>query len=89
MTQDSLDDILKTAEHKMTSAVEVLGRDLQSIRTGRATPALLDRIQVDYYGTATPIQRALTWKPLAKLTAGITYLRGSSDCMLAVAERPA
>ena len=54
-THDSLDDILKTAEHKMTTAVEVLGRDLQSIRTGRATPALLDRIQVDYYGTATPI----------------------------------
>jgi ribosome recycling factor len=47
MTQDSLDDILKTAEHKMTTAVDVLGRDLQSIRTGRATPALL--------GTATPI----------------------------------
>ena len=54
-THDSLDDILKSAEHKMTTAVEFLGRDLQSIRTGRATPALLDRIQVDYYGTATPI----------------------------------
>jgi ribosome recycling factor len=50
-----LDDILKTAEHKMTRAVEVLGQDLQSVRTGRASPALLDRIQVDYYGTATPI----------------------------------
>src|ERR1700682_4881678 len=55
MTQDSLDDILKSAEHKMTTAVEFLGRDLQSVRTGRATPALLDRIQVDYYGTPTPI----------------------------------
>jgi ribosome recycling factor len=54
-THDSLDDILKSAEHKMTSAVEVLGRDLQSVRTGRASPALLDRIQVDYYGTLTPI----------------------------------
>src|SRR5712671_1701238 len=54
-THDSLDGILKSAEHKMTTAVEFLGRDLQSIRTGRATPALLDRIQVDYYGTATPI----------------------------------
>src|SRR6202165_3011428 len=49
-----LDEILKTAKHKMTTAVEVLGRDLQSVRTGRATPALLDRIQVDYYGTPTP-----------------------------------
>jgi ribosome recycling factor len=55
MTQGSLDDILKTAEHKMTTAVEILSRDLGSVRTGRATPALLDRIQVDYYGSLTPI----------------------------------
>ncbi len=53
--QDSLDDILKSAEHRMTSAVEILGRDLQSVRTGRASPTLLDRIQVDYYGSPTPI----------------------------------
>ena len=50
-----LDDILKTAEHKMTRAVEVLGTDLQSVRTGRASPSLLDRIQVDYYGAPTPL----------------------------------
>jgi ribosome recycling factor len=50
-----LDDILKTAEYKMTRAVEVLSTDLQSVRTGRASPALLDRIQVDYYGSITPI----------------------------------
>jgi ribosome recycling factor len=55
MTQDSLDGILKTAEHKMTTAVEFLGRDLQTVRTGRASPTLLDRIQVDYYGSPTPI----------------------------------
>jgi ribosome recycling factor len=53
--QDSLDDILKSAEHRMTTAVEVLGRDLQSVRTGRASPTLLDRIQVDYYGSPTPL----------------------------------
>ena len=50
-----LDDVLKSAEHKMGRAVEVLGQDLQSVRTGRATPTLLDRIQVDYYGAPTPI----------------------------------
>jgi ribosome recycling factor len=55
VTQVSLDEILKSCEHRMTSAVDVLNRDLQSVRTGRATPALLDRIQVDYYGSATPI----------------------------------
>src|SRR5438270_8654406 len=50
-----LDGIIKSAEHRMSSAVEFLGRDLQSVRTGRATPMLLDRIQVDYYGSLTPI----------------------------------
>ena len=55
VTQDSLDDILKSAEHRMTTAIEVLGRDLQSVRTGRASPTLLDRIQVDYYGSPTPL----------------------------------
>src|SRR3954463_4630634 len=50
-----LDDILKSAEHKMTRSVDILSTDLQSVRTGRATPALLDRIQVDYYGSPTPI----------------------------------
>ena len=52
-----LDDILKTAEHKMTRAVEILSSDLHTVRTGRASPALLDRIQVDYYGTPTPLQQ--------------------------------
>jgi ribosome recycling factor len=50
-----LDDILKTAEHKMSRAVEIFGHDLQGVRTGRASPALLDRIQVDYYGSPTPV----------------------------------
>src|SRR5436190_18097005 len=50
-----LDDILKTAEHKMARSVDILSTDLQSVRTGRATPALLDRIQVEYYGSLTPI----------------------------------
>jgi ribosome recycling factor len=55
MPQDALDETIKTAEHKMNTAIDVLGRDLQSIRTGRASPALVDRVMVDYYGTATPI----------------------------------
>jgi len=50
-----LDDILKTAEHRMGRAVDVLGNDLQSVRTGRASASLLDRIQVDYYGSPTPL----------------------------------
>ncbi len=50
-----LDDIVKTAEHKMKRAVEVLNHELSSIRTGRATPVLVERVQVDYYGTPTPV----------------------------------
>lgn len=50
-----LDDILKTTEHKMQRAVEHLTQELQTIRTGRASASLLDRIQVDYYGSPTPL----------------------------------
>lgn len=51
----ALDDVLNTAEHKMQRAIEVLSTDLGSVRTGRATPALLDRVQVDYYGSPTAV----------------------------------
>ena len=55
MATASLDEILKSCEHRMSTAVDILNRDLQSVRTGRASPTLLDRIQVDYYGTPTPL----------------------------------
>ena len=50
-----LDDIVKNAEQRMQKAVEHLRGELGNIRTGRATPALLDRVQIDYYGTPTPV----------------------------------
>ena len=40
---------------KMDKTISVYGADLQSIRAGRANPAILDKIMVDYYGTPTPI----------------------------------
>ena len=49
--------ILATIEPKMTRAVEVLERDLQGIRTGRASTALVERIHVEYYGTSTPLNQ--------------------------------
>ena len=48
---------LKNLKHRMESTVEDLRRELASIRTGRASIALLDSIEVDYYGTATPINQ--------------------------------
>jgi hypothetical protein len=41
------------------------------------------------HGTATRLQKSLTWKPAAKFAAWLSYIRNSCDCMMAVAERPA
>lgn len=50
-------EILKDAETRMSKAMDALHHNLGSIRTGRATPALLDRIHVDYYGASTPLNQ--------------------------------
>lgn len=50
-------EILEKAEHKMSKSIEVLQRDYAAIRAGRANPAVLDKITVDYYGTPTPINQ--------------------------------
>ncbi len=50
-------EILTGAEHKMARAVEVMERDFQGLRTGRASTALVERIHVDYYGTPTPLNQ--------------------------------
>ncbi|GJM83599.1 MAG: ribosome recycling factor [Paenibacillus sp.] len=49
--------IKKHAEERMDKAIQALKRDLSTLRAGRATPSLLDRIQVDYYGSPTPINQ--------------------------------
>ncbi|HEY7035937.1 MAG TPA: ribosome recycling factor [Thermomicrobiales bacterium] len=53
MIRETMDD----AEQRMTKAMESLRRDLNTIRTGRASPSLLDRITIDYYGTPTPLNQ--------------------------------
>jgi len=50
-----IDDLLKETEARMKKAVEVLRGDLATIRTGRASPALIEKVRVDYYGTPTPL----------------------------------
>ncbi|WP_274651513.1 ribosome recycling factor [Paenibacillus humicola] len=49
--------IKKNAEERMDKAIGALKRDLATLRAGRATPALLDRVQVEYYGTMTPVNQ--------------------------------
>lgn len=53
----TIDSALADAADKMGKAVSVLKEELSGIRTGRATPALLSRLSVDYYGTPVPIQQ--------------------------------
>ena len=53
----TIDELLEQTKGRMGKAVDALRGDLTSIRTGRATPSLLDRIKVDYYGTPTPINQ--------------------------------
>ena len=52
-----VDDLFGDAERRMQKAVEALKQDVSSIRTGRASSALIERITVDYYGTPTPINQ--------------------------------
>ncbi len=48
-------DILKDAETRMQGAIHALAADLATIRTGRASPALVERLPVEYYGAPTPL----------------------------------
>jgi ribosome recycling factor len=52
-----IDPVLREAESKMAKSVEHLAHELTSIRTGRANPALIDRVMVPYYGTPTPLNQ--------------------------------
>ena len=53
-------DVFADVEHRMKSAVDALQRELNTVRTGRASPALVERLTVDYYGTPTPLQQIAT-----------------------------
>ncbi len=57
MADEELDLVLEEARQSMEKSIASLRRDLQKVRTGRASTALLDGIMVDYYGTATPLNQ--------------------------------
>jgi ribosome recycling factor len=52
-----IDDIMQDAETRMAKAMDALRRDLNTIRTGRASPSLVEGIKVEYYGAATPLNQ--------------------------------
>ena len=55
-----IEDFVKDAIQRMDKSVDATHEHFNSVRTGRAAPALLDRIQVDYYGTPTPLKNMAT-----------------------------
>src|SRR5919204_1598857 len=56
----TIDEFLRDATDRMNKSVEATHEHFNSVRTGRATPALLDRISIDYYGTPTPLKNMAT-----------------------------
>ena len=70
--------LLEDARERMAKSVEATRHEFGSVRTGRASPALLDRISVDYYGTVTPLkQMATITTPEARLLTIQPYDRTS------------
>jgi ribosome recycling factor len=73
-----IDDLLQDAREHMEKSVESTRLKFQSVRTGRASPALLDRITVDYYGAVTPLKQLSTINaPEARLLTVQPYDKGS------------
>jgi ribosome recycling factor len=73
-----IDDLLADAREHMDKSVEATRGKFGSIRTGRATPALLDRIVVEYYGTQTPLNQLSTISaPEARLLTVQPYDKSS------------
>ena len=55
-----IDDIYQDTKESMSKSIEALNRELQRVRTGRASLSILDGIKVDYYGTLTPLNQMAT-----------------------------
>ena len=77
-----IEDFLKDGDDRMLKSVESTREKLGTVRTGRASPALLDRVNVDYYGTQTPLkQLANIAAPEARLLTVTPFDKGSVDAV--------
>ncbi len=56
----TIDELIQDATRRMDRSVEAAQHEFNTLRTGRASAALLDRVQVDYYGTKTPLKQLAT-----------------------------
>ncbi len=74
----AIEDFLADAKRRMDKSIEATHHEFNSIRTGRASPALLDRISIDYYGTPTPLKSlASIGAPEARLLTVLPFDPGS------------
>lgn len=77
-----LNDVKADAESRMKKAIEALQRELTTVRTGRASPALVERVEVDYYGAMTPLnQLAGISAPEARLLVIQPWDKGSINAI--------
>ena len=73
-----IDELLEDARARMVKSAESAGHEFASVRTGRASPALLDRVVVDYYGAMTPLNQLATISaPEARLITVQPYDKSS------------
>ena len=75
----TIDSSLKDAGHKMEQAVSHLKEDLAGIRTGRASPAVLNRVTVEYYGTPVPLNQLASITRAGAAAPGRHALRQERD----------
>jgi ribosome recycling factor len=73
-----IDELIDDGRDRMAKSVEAMRHEFASVRTGRASPALLDRIMVDYYGASTPLKQLATISaPEARLLSVQPYDKSS------------
>ncbi len=78
MTAETIDVLLEDARERMAKSLESTQHEFGSVRTGRASPALLERVVVDYYGAQTPLNQLATISaPEARLITVQPYDKSS------------
>ena len=78
MAENVIDELLEDAKERMHKSVESAQHEFSTVRTGRASPSLLDRIVVDYYGAMTPLKQLATVSaPEARLLTVQPYDKNS------------
>lgn len=80
MSDDPVQDVLDEAEERMEEAIQYLRSEFNSIRVGRASPAMLENVKVDYYGSMTPINQVASINaPQADLLIVMPFDRNAID----------